>query len=82
VREIRSQGSVRGAPRKRRPYRDPQSESWSLTRMSFRVFWKAIDFKMGLTAGEFTRYVKHMHTVERDMFDVVETSFDEPSWLR
>lgn len=45
-------------------------------------FREALDFKMDLMAGEFTEYVKHMHAVERDMFDVAETEFDEPSWLR
>jgi hypothetical protein len=45
-------------------------------------FREAIDFKMDLMAGEFTEYVRHVHTVERDMFDVAETEFDEPSWLR
>lgn len=45
-------------------------------------FREAIDFKMDLTAGEFARYVEHLNTVERDMFGVAETEFEEPSWLR
>lgn len=45
-------------------------------------FREALDFKMDLMASEFTQYVKHMHAVERDMLDVTETEFDEPSWLR
>jgi hypothetical protein len=45
-------------------------------------FREAVDFKMDLTADEFAKCVKNMHSVERDMLDVAETEFDEPSWLR
>jgi len=45
-------------------------------------FREAVDLKMDLTGDESAKCVKNMHTVERDMLDVAETEFDEPSWLR
>jgi hypothetical protein len=45
-------------------------------------FQQAVEFRMELTSDEFERYVKHLHAVERDMFDVAETQLEEPSWLR
>lgn len=45
-------------------------------------FVEAVDFKMDLTWGEFTRYVRNLHAVERDMFGVTPTEVEEPSWLR
>lgn len=45
-------------------------------------FVEAVDFKVDLTWGEFTRYVRNLHAVERDMFGVTPTEVQEPSWLR
>jgi len=44
-------------------------------------FREAVDFTMDAKASDVPRYVRNLHGVERDLFDVEPTEIELPSWI-